>query len=63
MSEERILRFDEKLMQFAMENCVTLTDNNANRKLMKLRNEDKIDNVAALMDAWIALKANADMFD
>lgn len=63
MSEERILRFDEKLMQFAMENCVTLTDTNGNRKLMKLRNEDKIDNVAALMDAWIALKANADMFD
>lgn len=63
MSEERILLFDEKLMQFAMENCVTLTDTNGNRKLMKLRNEDKIDNVAALMDAWIALKANADMFE
>lgn len=63
LSEERILRFDEKLMQFAMENCVTLTDTNGNRKLMKLRNEDKIDNVAALMDAWVAYKDNRDMFD
>lgn len=63
LSEERILRFDEKLMQFAMENCVTLTDTNGNRKLMKLRNEDKIDNVSALMDAWVAYKGNSDMFD
>ena len=63
LSEERLLRFDEKLMQFAMENCVTLTDTNGNRKLMKLRNEDKIDNVSALMDAWVAYKGNSDMFD
>lgn len=63
LSEERLLKFDEKLMQFAMENCVTLTDTNGNRKLMKLRNEDKIDNVSAMMDAWVALKANSDMFD
>ena len=63
LSEERLLRFDEKLMQFAMENCVTLTDTNGNRKLVKLRNEDKIDNVSALMDAWVAFKANGDMFD
>ena len=63
LSEERLLKFDEKLMQFAMENCVTLTDTNGNRKLMKLRNEDKIDNVSAMMDAWIAYKANGDMFD
>ena len=63
LSEERLLRFDEKLMQFAMENCVTLTDTNGNRKLLKLRNEDKIDNVSALMDAWVAFKANSDMFD
>lgn len=63
LSEERILRFDEKLMQFAMGNCVTLTDTNGNRKLMKLRNEDKIDNVAALLDAWVAYKDNRDMFD
>ena len=63
LSEERLLKFDEKLMQFAMENCVTLTDTNGNRKLMKLRNEDKIDNVSAMMDSWIAYKANGDMFD
>lgn len=63
LSEERLLKFDEKLMQFAMENCVTLTDTNGNRKLMKLRNEDKIDNVSAMMDAWVAYKANSDMFD
>lgn len=63
LSEERLLKFDELLMQFAMENCVTLTDTNGNRKLMKLRNEDKIDNVSAMMDAWIAFKANGDMFD
>lgn len=63
LSEERLLKFDEKLMQFAMENCVTLTDTNGNRKLMKLRNEDKIDNVSAMMDAWVAYKANGDIFD
>ena len=63
LSEERLLKFDEKLMQFAMEKCVTLTDTNGNRKLMKLRNEDKIDNVSAMMDAWVAYKANGDMFD
>lgn len=63
LSEERLLKFDELLMQFAMENCVTLTDTNGNRKLMKLRNEDKIDNVSAMMDAWVAFKANGDMFD
>lgn len=63
LSEERLLKFDEKLMQFAMENCVTLTDTNGNRKLMKLRNEDKIDNVSAMMDAWVAYKANGDMFN
>ena len=63
LSEERLLKFDEKLMQFAMENCVTLTDTNGNRKLMKLRNEDKIDNVSAMMDSWVAYKANGDMFD
>lgn len=63
LSEERLLKFDEKLMQFAMENCVTLTDTNGNRKLMKLRNEDKIDNVSAMMDAWVAYKENGDMFD
>lgn len=63
LSEERLLLFDEKLMQFAMENCVTLEDTNGNRKLMKKRREEKIDNVAALMDAWVAFKANPDMFD
>lgn len=63
LSEERLLLFDEKLMQFAMENCVTLEDTNGNRKLMKKHSDEKIDNVAALMDAWVAFKANPDMFD
>lgn len=54
---ERALIFDESLMQFAMGNCVVLVDTNGNQKLWKLRNEQKIDNVAALMDAYIAFKA------
>lgn len=63
LSEQRMLIFDELLMQFAMENCITLEDTNGNRKLLKRRREEKIDNVAALLDAWVAYKAYPDMFD
>ena len=51
MAEERLLIFDQALMSFAMGNAVTLEDTNGNRKLLKKRQEEKIDNVAALMDA------------
>lgn len=63
LSEDRKLFFDETLMSFCMENCITLEDTNGNRKLSKMRREQKIDNVSALMDAYIAWKANKDMFD
>lgn len=62
-SEERMLLFDEKLMTFAMGNCITLEDTNGNRKLLKQRREQKIDAVAAMMDAYIAYKLNQDAFD
>jgi phage terminase large subunit-like protein len=63
LSEERMLIFDQALMTFAMGNAITLEDTNGNRKLFKKRQEDKIDNVAALMDAYIAYKANKDSFE
>ena len=63
LSEERMLLFDEELMCFAMGNCITLEDTNGNRKLMKKRHEQKIDAVAALMDAYIAYKANNEVFE
>lgn len=63
LSEDRKLFFDETLMSFCMENCITLEDTNGNRKLSKMRREQKIDNVSALMDAYIAWKANKDMFE
>lgn len=63
MSENRILIFDEELMGFAMGHAITLEDTNGNRKLLKRRHEEKIDNVAALMDAWIAYKLNKDTFE
>lgn len=63
LSEERMLIFDQALMTFAMGNSITLEDTNGNRKLFKKRNEHKIDNVAALMDAYIAYKANKDAFE
>jgi phage terminase large subunit-like protein len=62
-SEERHLIFDQSLMSFAMGNAITLEDTNGNRKLMKRRQEEKIDNVAALMDAYIAYKANKEAFE
>lgn len=63
LSEERLLLFDEKLMSFAMGNCITLEDTNGNRKLYKQRREQKIDAVAAMMDAFVAFKHNRDAFD
>lgn len=63
MSEDRNLLFDESLMAFAMGNCIVLEDTNGNRKLYKKRREEKIDNVAAMMDAYIAFKANPDAFE
>ena len=63
LAEERMLLFDEELMTFAMGNCITLEDTNGNRKLYKKRQDQKIDNVAAMMDAYIAYKANKDAFD
>lgn len=63
LSEDRLLLFDEHLMQFAMGNAITLEDTNGNRKLLKKRMEHKIDNVAALMDAWVAYKLNKESFE
>lgn len=62
LSEERALIFDQALMSFAMGNAVTLEDTNGNRKLLKKRAEEKIDNVSALMDAYVSYKANKDAF-
>ena len=58
-----MLEFDESLMSFTMGNCITMEDNNGNRKLLKKRNDQKIDNVAAMMDAYIAYKVNREAFD
>lgn len=63
MAEERMLRFDEGIMQFSMGNAITLEDTNGNRKLAKLRHEHKIDNFSAMLDAWVAFKLNKEMFD
>jgi phage terminase large subunit-like protein len=63
MSEERLLIFDQSLMSFAMGNAITMEDTNGNRKLLKRRQDEKIDNVAALMDAWIAFKLNKEAFE
>ncbi len=62
LSEERALLFDELLMQFTMGNAITLEDTNGNRKLYKKRRSEKIDNVAALLDAYIAYKRNIDLY-
>ena len=62
MSEERMLIFDQKIMSFCMGNCIVLEDTNGNRKLSKMRYDRKIDNVSALMDAYVAFKANRDEF-
>jgi phage terminase large subunit-like protein len=63
LSNERLLIFDQELMQFTMGNAITLEDTNGNRKLLKKRQDEKIDNVAALMDAYVAYKANKEAFE
>lgn len=63
MSEDRLLLFDESLMSYAMGNCIVLEDTNGNRKLYKRRQSQKIDNVAAMMDAYVAYKANKMEFE
>ena len=63
MAEDRMLLFDEDLMSFTMGNCITLEDTNGNRKLLKKRYEQKIDAVAAMMDAYVAYKLNKDAFE
>ena len=63
LAEQRQLIFDEEIMCFTMGNSITLEDTNGNRKLLKSRKDKKIDNVAAMMDAYIAYKAFTDQFD
>lgn len=63
LAEERLLRFDEDIMEFAMGNCITMEDTNGNRQLLKKRYEAKIDCVAAMMDAYIAFKLNREAFE
>ena len=63
LAEERLLLFDQELMSFTMGNCITIEDTNGNRKLLKKRREQKIDNVAAMMDAYIAYKLNMEAFE
>ena len=63
LAERKELLFDEQIMSFCMGNCITLEDTNGNRKLLKKRRQEKIDNVSALMDAYVAYKANKDMFE
>ena len=63
LAEDRRLIFDEELMSFSMGNCITVEDSNRNRKLLKKRREQKIDNVAAMMDAFVAYKLNKEAFE
>lgn len=63
LAEERLLLFDEDLMSFTMGNAITLVDTNGNRKLYKQRQDEKVDNVAAMMDAYVAYKANKEAFE
>ena len=63
MATDRMLVFDQQLMVFAMGNCITIEDTNGNRKLLKMRREDKIDSVSAMMDAYVAYKLNKDAFE
>ena len=63
LADQRMLLFDQELMSFTMGNCITIEDTNGNRKLLKRRHDQKIDNVAAMMDAYVAYKANKDAFE
>lgn len=63
LAEERMLIFDESIMTFTMGNCIAMEDTNGNRKLSKKRSDQKIDSVAAMMDAYVAYKLNKDSFE
>ena len=63
LSGERMLLFDQELMAFCMGNCIMIQDTNGNRKLLKMRKDEKIDAVAAMMDAYVAYKAHKDDFE
>lgn len=63
LAEQRLILFDEELMAYAMGNCITLEDTNGNRKLLKKRYDQKIDAVAAMMDAYVAFKLNREAFE
>jgi phage terminase large subunit-like protein len=63
LSEERMLLFDESIMMFTMGNAMVIKDTNGGMKLMKMKFEAKIDNVSALMDAWVAYKAYKEAFE
>ena len=63
LAHERMLLFDEEIMKFCMGNCITMEDTNGNRKLLKKRRDQKIDNVAALMDAYVSYKINKELFE
>ena len=63
LAEDRMLMFDEALMTFAMGNCIVVEDTNGNRKLLKKRYDEKIDAVAAMMDAYVAYTLNKDAFE
>ena len=58
-----MLLFDEDIMAFSMGNCITITDTNGNRKLLKQRNDQKIDPVAAMLDAFVAYKVHIELFE
>ena len=63
LAHERMLLFDEEIMKFCMGNCITMEDTNGNRKLLKKRRDQKIDNVAAMMDAYVSYKINKELFE
>ena len=63
LSEDKKLIFDQGLMGWAMGNAITITDTNGNRKLLKKRQEEKIDNVSSMMDAYISIKRNTEAFE
>ena len=63
LASERMLMFDQEIMSFCMGNCITIEDTNGNRKLLKRRKEEKIDSVAAMMDAYVAYKAHKEDFE
>ena len=63
LAENRLLIFDQSIMTYTMGNCITIEDTNGNRKLLKRRYDQKIDNVSALMDAWVAYKLHKEEFE